>query len=103
LGEGTDPMLLRRIRMHGNLAENAPLFLILLALVEMTGQWSAVLPYYAAAFVIARVSHALGLAISSGATPFRFVGVIGTIACDIGLASQLAITLSRDTHWIPHF
>jgi hypothetical protein len=104
LGEGTDPMLLRRIRMHGNLAENAPLFLILLALVEMTGQWSAALPYYAVVFVIARLSHALGLAISSGATPFRFVGVIGTIACDLGLASLLVLTLSRDTHWIPtHF
>src|SRR6185312_14074114 len=75
LGEGEAPQLLKRIRMHGNLAENAPLFLILLGLVETSGQWALYVPWFAIAFAVVRVSHAMGLAISAGVTPFRFIGV----------------------------
>ncbi len=100
LGEGDAPQLLKRIRMHGNLAENAPLFLILLALVETSGQWALYVPWFAIAFAVVRVSHALGLAISAGVTPFRFIGVVGTVGCILGLAALLAITLSHDTHWM---
>jgi uncharacterized membrane protein YecN with MAPEG domain len=101
LGDGGHPGLLKRIRIHGNLAENAPLFLILLALTESSGQWTALVPWFAVAFVVFRLSHALGLTISAGVTPFRFFGVVGTAAATLGLATLLAITLSRDTHWIP--
>src|SRR6185312_1130652 len=100
LGEGESPQLLKRIRMHGNLAENAPLFLILLGLVEMSGQWALYVPWFAIAFAGVRVSHALGLSISSGLTPFRFLGAVGTVLCILGLAALLAITLSHDTHWM---
>jgi uncharacterized membrane protein YecN with MAPEG domain len=100
LGDGGSPQLLKRIRIHGNLAENAPLFLILLALVELSGEWVAFVPWFALAFVVARLSHALGLAISAGVTPFRFVGVFGTFGTVVGLAAMLAITLSRNTQWI---
>jgi len=103
LGDGGNPALLQRIRMHGNLAENAPLFLILLGLTEISGQWSMAVPLFAAAFIVVRLSHALGLSISSGVSLFRFVGVVGTLACILGLAALLAITLSRDTRWLPHF
>jgi hypothetical protein len=102
LGDGGNPALLKRIRMHGNLAENAPLFLILLGLIEISGQWTSLVPLFAAAFLVVRLSHALGLAISSGVSIFRFVGVMGTVSCMLGLAALLAITLSRDTHWLPH-
>src|SRR5215472_12968159 len=105
LGDGGNTKLLQRIRAHGNLAENAPLFLILLALVETSGEWSTLVPAFAAAFVIFRLSHALGLLISSGTTPFRFVGVLGTVGCLVGLAALLAISLSRNTQWLaalPH-
>ena len=101
LGEGDNPLLIRRIRMHGNLAENTPLFLILLGLTEASGQWAGLVPLFAVAFIVFRLSHLAGLAISSGANPIRFVGVIGTVLAVLGLAGLLAITLSRDTHWIP--
>ncbi len=103
LGDGGNPALLQRIRMHGNLAENAPLFLILLMLTEWTGQWGAVVPWIALGFVLVRLSHAIGLAISAGVTPFRFAGVVGTIAADLGLTALLAVSLSRDTHWLAAF
>ena len=93
--------MLRRIRIHGNLAENAPLFLFLLALVEVSGEWTNLVPIFALAFVGFRLPHALGLLLSSGASPFRFLGVIGTVSSILGLAALLAIRLSRDTHWIP--
>jgi uncharacterized protein len=103
LGDGGNPALLRRLRMHGNLAENVPLFLILLGLAEMSGQWAAFVPWFALAFVIARLLHPIGLAISSGANPPRFIGVMTTFVCNIGLAVLLAITLARDTHWLAAF
>lgn len=101
LGDGGSDPLLRRIRMHGNLAENAPLFLILLALTEASGQWAALVPLFAIAFVVVRLAHAIGLSMSSGVTLFRFVGVMGTLVCILGLAGLLAATLARDTAWLP--
>ncbi|HTT98471.1 MAG TPA: MAPEG family protein [Rhizomicrobium sp.] len=100
LGDGGNAALLTRIRMHGNLAENAPLFLILLGLVEMSGQWPAFVPWIAIAFVIVRLSHAIGLAMSSGVTVFRFVGALGTVVTILMLAVLLFITLSHDTSWM---
>ena len=101
LGDGGSDPLLRRIRMHGNLTENAPLFLILLLLAETSGQWAGSVPIFAGAFVLVRLSHAIGLSMSAGPSLFRFVGVVGTLACVLGLCALLAISLSHDTHWIP--
>ena len=102
LGDGGNPAMLRRIRMHGNLAENVPLFLILLLLVETGGQWAHAVPWFAAVFVVARIAHPIGLTIGVGANPFRFLGAIGTAGSILGLAVLLAISLSHDTHWA-HF
>jgi uncharacterized membrane protein YecN with MAPEG domain len=102
LGDGGHDGLIRRIRIHGNLSENAPLFLILLALVETSGQWSMFVPFFALGFVVFRVSHALGLTISAGPSVFRFVGVVGTLFAILGLAALLVVTLARDTSWLPH-
>jgi len=100
LGDGGNAALLTRIRMHGNLAENLPLFLILLGLVEMTGQWPAFVPWIAIAFAVVRLSHAIGLAMSSGVTIFRFLGASGTVVIIVTLAVLLFITLSHDTQWM---
>jgi uncharacterized membrane protein YecN with MAPEG domain len=105
LGDGDNPAMLKRIRMHGNLAENAPLFLILLGLVEISGQWALYLPWIVIAFAIMRVSHLIGIARSAGVTLFRFLGSAGTALVILALAAMLAITLSRDTQWLaalPH-
>ena len=42
VGDGGDNALLLKIRRHGNLTENAPIFLILLSILEMAGgpKWS---------------------------------------------------------------
>jgi uncharacterized membrane protein YecN with MAPEG domain len=102
LGDGGNEKLLQRIRAHGNLAENAPLFLILLGLAEMTGQLGGVVPIYALIFIVARLSHALGLSISSGVTVFRLFGVLATVGTIIGLSIQLGLLLSHETSWVPY-
>ena len=75
-------------------------FLILLGLVELSGQWATFVPWIAIAFVVVRLSHAIGLAMSSGVTPFRFLGAAGTVFIILMLAVLLIITLSHDTHWM---
>ena len=101
LGDGGQPGLIRRVRIHGNLAENAPIFLILLALVEASGKWVGLVPPIAAAFLLFRLSHAIGLLIGDGPNVFRFVGVMGSVFSILGLAALMAMTLSSDTHWLP--
>jgi uncharacterized membrane protein YecN with MAPEG domain len=91
LGDGGNDALNRRIRMHGNLAENAPLFLILLALVEMTGEHGRFVWFLGPVFVVLRLSHAVGLsdAVPRGANPFRAIGAAGTMVCQLVLAIML--------------
>jgi len=91
-GDGGDETLLRRIRAHGNLAENASLVLVLLALAEFSGLGANIVGGFAAFFVIARVVHAL--AITSGkATPLRVLGALGTVGTQIGLAIVLLLNV----------
>lgn len=58
VGFGDDRHLERKIRRHGNLAENAAIFIAVLALTEMlVGTGPAVIAF-GAVFALARVSHA---------------------------------------------
>lgn len=94
LGDGGHDDLRRRIRMHGNLAENVPLFLILLGLVEAFGDWHWIAPAIAAAFVCVRVSHLVGLNLTSGSSMPRIVGALGTAIILTVLAALLAVTVA---------
>ncbi|MGA1762495.1 MAG: MAPEG family protein [Gammaproteobacteria bacterium] len=78
LGEGNSTNLLQAIRSHANLMEYAPLALILLGLLEMSGVDALKLHLLGATFFICRVLHAYGLGISSESTPYRLVGTLGT-------------------------
>src|SRR3954469_13310911 len=60
-GTGDDRSLTGASRAHGNLAENAPITLILIGLLEIGGADRQTLTIVAAAFVAARLLHAIGL------------------------------------------
>lgn len=60
--DGGDPVLLRRIRAHANLAETAPLALLLLLLLELQGAGTPMLAVLGALFVAGRLVHAWALA-----------------------------------------
>ncbi len=61
IGDGGSEPLTKRMRAHANFAENAPLFLILLALLELSGAWSLLLWIAAILFVLARLAHPFGM------------------------------------------
>ena len=78
LGTGSDPALERSVRVHGNFAEYAPLFLVLLLVAELAGAAGALLHLLGAAFLLARIGHAFGLGRSSGTSTGRFFGTLVT-------------------------
>ena len=98
LGTGDDPVLERKIRRHGNLAENAALFIVILALAEMTVVPNDVVAIIAVIFVVGRVLHAIALSPfagsddSSGGKFFavlRAIGAFSTFGCFIALGFYL--------------
>lgn len=97
LGDGGSEPLLRRMRAHVNFAENAPLFLILLILLELAGVWSLALWIATILFVLARICHAFGMD-RNGANPFRMAGTIGSITVLLGLAGWAIATTYTQTN-----
>lgn len=89
VGDGGDEELLRRMRAHGNLVENAPMFLILLYLTELSWRGSPFVAVIAVFFVVFRLSHALGISRSVGTSFPRFLGASGTVLCFVLLSIAL--------------
>ena len=89
IGDGGSETMALLIRSHGNLTENAPLFLILLALSELAGAAPWVITSLAAGFVVARLAHAVALSTTSGPHPLRVVGAMGTVLTILVAAGQL--------------
>ncbi len=78
IGDGGNADLLRKSRRHANLAENAGLFLIGFALIELSGLMPRLLLAACVAFVVIRIFHAVGLSRANTNNPFRLMGGIGT-------------------------
>ena len=96
LGTGGEQKLEKRVRAHGNLAENAAIFLIVLVLLEMGGMSSTSLSYLAGAYIVVRLAHVIGIGIlKPGANPFRAIGTMGT-----GLLNLIAGGLLIKTYGI---
>ena len=90
-GDETDPGLLRAVRRHGNFAENAAIFLIAVALLEMMGGGRVWVEALCAAFVIGRIGHAIALSMTNTVNPFRVVGVILTLIVGLTLGVRLVM------------
>ena len=77
---GGDTKLVSASRSHGNLAEHAPIVILLLALLEMSRAWHMGLMAVGAFFLFARVMHVWGLYLPVSTKPPvpRQIGVIGT-------------------------
>ena len=99
-GDGGDAKLISASRSHGNLAEHAPLFVILTGLLEMADASHWPLTALAVLFLGARAAHILGLhqAHAPGKPPaLRAVGVVGTwiaYAIAIGWTLFLVVTVN---------
>ena len=78
-GDGGDASLARAIRAHANFAEQVPLALLLLVLVEGLGVGAPIVHALGATLVVARLANALGLSRSLGPTPPRQAGAALTL------------------------
>ncbi|MBN8843399.1 MAG: MAPEG family protein [Sphingomonadales bacterium] len=82
-GDHGDAKLISASRAHGNLAEYAPISIILLGLLETTRANHMALMVIGAIFLLGRVGHIVGLYTPSepGKAPLgRQVGVVATFA-----------------------
>ena len=91
-GDGGDPAMLRRMRAHANYAENAPIFLVLLVLLELAMVRDEFLWAATIVFFLARIAHAFGMD-SDKLSKLRIVGVVGSWGVLLALGAW-AITLT---------
>ena len=83
VGDGGNEAVLRRMRAHANYAENMPIFLILIGLIELAGGDRRILWAAGIAFILARIAHAFGM---DGALRLRIIGMVASTAVILGLA-----------------
>ena len=79
-GDSADQKLISASRSHGNLAEHAPIVILLLALLEMSHTNHLALMAIGALFVAGRAAHIVGLYLPMSTKPPlpRSIGVIAT-------------------------
>ena len=92
MGDGGDGLLMRRMRVHGNFAEQVPIALILLGLAESLQAPAIVLFCAGACLLIGRLSHAYGVSQMKETFSFRVTGMMLTFAA-IAIAAATCLIL----------
>ena len=85
IGDEGNRAVATRMRAHGNFAENTPIFLILLFLIEHAIGSEMWLWIVAMAYIVARLIHAFGMD-RPGANPLRVAGIVVSWLVLLGLA-----------------
>ncbi len=91
LGDGGHEELTRAVRRHGNLAENAAIFIAGFALLEMIGGTRSGLVTLCATFIAGRIAHAIGLSMKKTFNPVRVAGVALTVLVGVALGCRLMV------------
>jgi uncharacterized protein len=89
--DGGDTPLMRRIRAHGNFAENAPMALLLMGLLELRGFGNVWLVSFGVALLLGRILHAQSL-LTNAAAWSRIGGMVLTLGV-ISIEAVCAIWL----------
>jgi uncharacterized membrane protein YecN with MAPEG domain len=89
LGDGGDHALQQAIRRHGNFAENAAIFVVGAALLELVGGNRTGISILCAIFILGRISHAIGLSMKKTANLPRTMGVVLTAIAGFTLGVRL--------------
>lgn len=84
IGDGGDEGLLRVMRRHGNFIENAPMVIILVALLEVLGVAQSFVIGLAALFIVTRISHAVSMSSANAPLALRVIGALGTLLSLVG-------------------
>jgi uncharacterized membrane protein YecN with MAPEG domain len=96
-GDGGEAMLNRRIRAHGNFAEYVPMILMLVGLLEASGERRGVIHGLLLVLVAARIMHPIGMLAREASIQqfaFRAPSVVATIGVMIVSAVLLLIQLA---------
>ena len=95
LGDGGNPALARRVRIHGNFVEYVPFALLLLYMIDNAQYSPFIVHMLGMMLVIGRVLHAWGLSTSETVSFGRFAGMVLTLvmiaACAILLIWKFLI------------
>lgn len=89
IGDGGDPEMLTRMRTQANLAEYAPLVLLLMAVVEGDAGSTTALWVAAVVLIAGRIAHAIGMH-RPAPNPWRIFGIAATWTL-LGLLSLAAL------------
>lgn len=92
VGDGGDPRMMAMTRAHANFAEYAPVVLILIGAIELSGGSATWLWIAGAVFVLGRIAHALGMP-RPVPNPLRAGGILTTWAVT-GLLAGWALALA---------
>ncbi|MGE0417191.1 MAG: MAPEG family protein [Acetobacteraceae bacterium] len=98
VGDGGNPLLRRRIRVHANFTEYVPLALVLMGLAESMNASPALLHGTAIALVIGRYGHAIGMSRDPEDLRFRIVGMMTTFAV-LAVLAATCLTRSLPSIW----
>ena len=85
VGDGGHEPLLRRMRAQANFIEHAPLFLILLGALELSGANRGTLAGIALVFVLARIAHGIGMDADADRR-WRAYGMMSSALAGVALA-----------------
>ena len=107
VGTGGDADLERKIRRHGNLTENAAIFVVALALLEMSGSPRWVATLLAGLFLVGRTLHILAFSSLTGShmkqdgnkafIALRGAGAFLTLFCGLAVGAALIFFISTGT------
>jgi uncharacterized protein len=87
IGDGNNPELLRRMRVHANFAEYVPLALILMALAESLKLPALWLHTIGATLIVGRYVHAYALSQTPHILPLRVFGMVATLSAIMAAAA----------------
>jgi len=92
LGDNDDKNLLKRMRAHANCAEYAPIGLVMLVMVELSGAPAIAVHLAGGMLLLGRLAHAYGFSSTPQKMPLRVGGMVLTLSmlvcCALGLLAH---------------
>lgn len=85
IGDGGNDLLTRRMRAQLNFAENTPLVLVLIAVIELARPGTMALAIIAGVYALGRIAHGIGMD-GKGFAVGRSIGIVITMLTELGLA-----------------